>query len=90
MARTWGNLYVRICSLENLYGAAARARKRKRRKEPVERFELHRERFLRQLHQELIEETYRPAGYRHFTIHDPKTRQISAAPYRDRVPRDAV
>jgi RNA-directed DNA polymerase len=88
--RSFNNLYPEICSLENLYAAAKLARKRKTRKEDVERFELHRERFIRQLHEELLEERWHPGRYRQFQIHDPKTRTISAAPYRDRVVHHAL
>jgi hypothetical protein len=34
------------------------------------------------LHEELTTKTYRPGAYRSFFIHEPKPRQISAAPYR--------
>jgi RNA-directed DNA polymerase len=85
-----GNLYAGICALENLYAAAAKARKRKTRKEDVERFELHRERFVRQIHEELTAERWTPSAYRKFRIHDPKTRTISAAPYRDRIVHHAL
>jgi len=88
--RSYGNLYTRICSLENLYRAARKARKRKTRREDVERFELHRERFLHQLQRELEEQRWHPSRYRQFTIHDPKTRTISAAPFRDRVVHHAL
>jgi retron-type reverse transcriptase len=83
--KSWSNLYPRICSLENLYTASRKARKRKTRKEDVERFELHRERFLHRLREELLSARWQPSPYRRFQIHDPKTRTISAAPYRDRV-----
>ena len=90
MAKTFNNLYPRICSLENLYAATRTARKRKTRKEYVERFELHRERFVRRLQEELESGSYRPGGYRQFYIHEPKQRLISAAPYRDRVVHHAL
>lgn len=90
MAKTFKNLYPEICSLENLTLAANKTRKRKTRKESTERFELHRERFVRQLQQELEGDTYRPGRYRQFYIHDPKKRLISAAPYRDRVVHHAL
>ena len=85
MVKSYTNLFPQICSLENLYEASRKARKRKTRKENVERFELHRERFLHQLQDELVQGTYQPCPYRQFYIHDPKKRLISAAPYRDRV-----
>lgn len=34
--------------------------------------------------------TYRPGAYKHFYIHEPKRRQISAAPFRDRVVHHAL
>jgi len=88
--KSWTNLYPEICSLENLYKAARKARKRKSRKEDVERFELHRERFLHQLREELLSENWKPSPYHKFQIHDPKTRTISAAPYRDRIVHHAL
>ena len=88
--RSHTHLYPGICSLENLYAAAAKARKRKTRKEDVERFELHRERFVRQIHEDLTAERWMPSAYRQFQIHDPKTRTISAAPYRDRIVHHAL
>ena len=90
MAKTFGNLFPRICSLENLYEAARKTRKRKTRQECVERFELHRERFLHQLREELLNGSWRPSPYRQFRIHDPRERLISAAPYRDRVVHHAL
>ena len=88
--KTAKQLYPRICSLENLYSAAAKARKRKTRKQYVEDFALHRERFLAQLQDDLLSQRYCPRGYQHFYIHDPKKRLISAAPYRDRVVHHAL
>ncbi len=88
--KSYTALYPQICSLENLYEAARKARQRKTRREDVERFELHRERFIRQLHDELVSERWKPSSYRCFQIHDPKTRTISAAPYRDRVVHHAL
>lgn len=88
--KTFSGLLPEICSLENLYLAARKARKRKTRHEDVERFELHRERFLRELADQLAEGRWKPSAYRQFVIHDPKTRTISAAPYRDRVVHHAL
>lgn len=34
--------------------------------------------------------TYQPGAYRHFVIHEPKRRKISAAPFRDRVVHHAL
>ena len=45
---------------------------------------------LLRLQDELKEATYRPGAYRHFLIHEPKRRKISAAPFRDRVVHHAL
>lgn len=87
---SYGNLYTEICALENLYGAASKAKRHKSRREDVERFEFHRERYVRQLHTDLIRQTWRPSAYRRFEIHDPKRRTICAAPFRDRVVHHAL
>jgi RNA-directed DNA polymerase len=42
------------------------------------------------LKRELEDGSYRPGGYRTFWINDPKPRQISAAPFRDRVVHHAL
>ena len=54
------------------------------------RFFFHLERELLRLHEELASKTYRPGPYRTFTIYEGKTRQISAAPFRDRVVHHAL
>lgn len=42
------------------------------------------------LQDDLLNQTYQPGGYVHFTIHEPKRRKISAAPFRDRVVHHAL
>ena len=88
--KSYTDLYPQIIELGNLYTAADKTRKRKSRKLYVEDFELHRERLIRKLHNELRSESYSPSGYRQFYIHDPKKRLISAAPYRDRIVHHAL
>lgn len=88
--KSFTGLYPQICSLDNLYRAAGKARKRKTRKGYVEDFELRRERIIEQLRQDLATESYQPSGYREFRIYDPRERLISAAPYRDRVLHHAL
>ena len=48
------------------------------------------EKELWKLHAELAAKKYIPGEYNHFTIFEPKTRVISAAPYRDRVVHHAI
>jgi len=80
-----GNLWPELVSFENLYHAYRLARRGKRDRPQVERFEFRREQELGRLQRELMDGTYRPGGYRTFMLHDGKPRLISAAPFRDRV-----
>lgn len=85
-----GNLYGKICSFENLYLAACRARRGKRYRPDVAAFHHDLEKELLRLREELRRESYQPGSYRAFRIRDPKPRLISAAAYRDRVVHHAV
>jgi len=91
MARTFKRLYPRIYDFDNLWLAWRGARRGGKRKWPtVAAFEIDLEQNLWALHEELSNKTYRPGPYRHFTIHRPKRRRISAAPFRDRVLHHAL
>jgi len=85
-----GNLWPNVISFEALLHAAEQARLGKRFRPAVAVFHFNLERELWRLHEELSRKTYRPGAYRTFTIHHPKKRQISAAPYRDRVVHHAL
>jgi retron-type reverse transcriptase len=85
-----GHLWERLISFENLLAAAEKACKGKRFRPSVVAFHYDLERNLWRLHEELASKTYRPGEYRTFYIHEPKKRQISAAPYRDRVVHHAL
>lgn len=88
--KTFKNLYHRICSFENLLLAAKKAERGKRFKENVARFNVGLEKELVCLRRELLNQSYRPGSYRHFTVYESKKRLISAAPYRDRVVHHAL
>jgi len=70
--------------------ASNQARRRKSRKPVVSAFDMDLEKNIWQLHDELMTKTYKPGPYYEFTIHEYKTRLISAAPYRDRVMHHAI
>ncbi len=89
MKRT-GNLWTQLTSWENLMEAARAAARAKRSRPDVARFLHHLETNLCAIQRELEEGVYRPGAYRTFWIHDPKPRQISAAPFRDRVVHHAL
>jgi retron-type reverse transcriptase len=88
--KRYGNLWPQLISFENLLHAAAKASRGKRFRPDVAAFHFNLERELWRLHEELSTKTYRPGAYRTFFIHEPKARQISAAPYRDRVVHHAL
>ncbi len=80
-----GHLWENVHSFEALLRAAEQACKGKRFRPSVAAFHFDLEHELWALHKELATKSYQPGAYRSFVIRDPKPRQISAAPYRDRV-----
>ncbi len=88
--KRYGNLWNAMISFPSLFRAARRARKGKRLRPDVALFEYHLEQNLWKLHDELLTRQYLPGDYHTFLIHEPKQRQISAAPYRDRVVHHAL
>jgi len=79
-----------VASWDNLFRAADRARRGKRRRPDVEAWWQRREGELGSLRNELLAGAWRPGPYRLFTIHEPKRREIAAAPFRDRVVHHAL
>ena len=75
---------------ENLLLAYRKAARVKRGRPSAAAFEFQLADRLIELQAELEHGTYRPGEYRHFTIHEPKRRRISAAPFRDRVVHHAL
>lgn len=84
------HLFERLISFENLHLAARKAQKSKRFKKHVLTFNSNLEANLVYLQNSLADKTYYPGKYRKFTIYEPKMRQISAAPYIDRVVHHAL
>jgi retron-type reverse transcriptase len=85
-----GHLWENVISFEALLRAAGQAGKGKRFRPDVAAFHFNLERELWALHEQLSMRTYRPGPYRTFFVCEPKPRQISAAPYRDRVVHHAL
>jgi retron-type reverse transcriptase len=85
-----GHLWEGMIAFEHLLKAAEKARRGKRFRPAATRFFFHLERELTRLHEELASKTYCPGPYRTFTIYEGKKRQISAAPFRDRVVHHAL
>lgn len=84
------SLFDQVVAWENLLLACRKAARGKRRHHAAAAFEHQLADHLLDLQRDLACGSYRPGGYVHFTIHDPKTRLISAAPFRDRVVHHAL
>jgi len=78
---TWNDL----TSFANLLAAYQKAARGKRARPVVAVFEFELENNLIILQKELLNGSYSPGGYASFTVHAPKRRLISAAPFRDRM-----
>lgn len=90
MAITYNNLFSQIYDFENLYNAYLKARRGKRDRREVLKFELNLEENLIQLQNELIWGTYKTGEYRIFKVYEPKERDVAALPFRDRVVQHAI
>ncbi len=88
--RRIGGLWPEVTSFENLMHAARAAAAGKKKRPDVAAFLLRLEPELVQLRRELLAGEYRTGAYRTFEIRDPKPREISAAPFRDRVVHHAL
>ncbi|MBD3335742.1 MAG: RNA-dependent DNA polymerase [Candidatus Eisenbacteria bacterium] len=88
--RRVGDLFDRACSFENLLAAARRAARGTSKTAEVAGFLLDLEPEVLRLERELRNGSYAPGEYRTFVVRDPKTRQITVAPFRDRVVHHAL
>jgi retron-type reverse transcriptase len=83
-------LWARVYDFENLYQAACMATENKKYKPAALRFFDMLEKNLIELQNELMWKTYRLGKYYEFKVKDPKPRDISALPFRDRVVQIAL
>lgn len=90
MARTYSNLFEGLSSFEALYRAWRRTIKGRRHQNDVLRFERDLEGNLIDIQNSLLWKTYRTGPYRHFTVIEPKEREIAALPLKDRVVQHAL
>ena len=79
------SLFERIIAKENLYQAAHQAALGKRFRDNVALRRLNIEEQVGRLHEDFRHKRYKHGRYRVFQIWDPKKREISVAPFRDRV-----
>ena len=90
MGKKYRNLFEQIISDENLALAYKKTKAGKRQTWGYLEFKEYEYANLRQLAEELRSETYTPDEHLEFLIHDPKTRLISAQPFKDRIVQHAV
>ncbi len=88
--KRYGDRWEHLLAWPNLVQAARKARRGKRDRPAVQRFEFDLEANLLALRHELSEGHYRPGPFSTHWIQRPKPRMISAAPYRDRVVHHAL
>jgi RNA-directed DNA polymerase len=86
-----GNLYEKICSVENLRLADAIARKGKSKQHGIQVHDRNREENIQLLHLALVNKTFRTSLYTTFPIFEPKERIVFRLPYYpDRIVHHAV
>lgn len=90
MPQSHTGLWPQLIAWDNLVRAYQRCRRRKRNSAAATAFDFAWETELLTLADALASGRYVPGPYRHFWIHDPKPRKISAAPFRDRVVHHAL
>ncbi|MDZ4770281.1 MAG: reverse transcriptase/maturase family protein [Chloroflexota bacterium] len=88
--KKYHDLYASIAAFDKLYYAYRKARRNKRYTPAAATFAGNLDRELLALYRALGDRTWYPGGYVHFTVHEPKRRVISAAPFRDRVVHHAL
>jgi len=79
-----------IAGFDALLGAWRKAARGKRGRAAAARFERRLADRLLCLEKRLLSGEYSPGAYRHFHIHEPKRRRVSAAPFEDRVVHHAL
>ena len=85
------NLFEKICSIENLHLADAKARKGKSAQYGVRLHDKNKEVNILMLHAMLKNKTYKTSAYKTFTITEPKERLVFCLPYfPDRITHHAI
>lgn len=90
MGRRYKRLIGDIVDWDNLMEAYRLARRGKRDRQELMRFEARLWEELGALQMEMLWGTYQPGRYRSFIVYEPKCREILAAPFRDRVAQHAI
>lgn len=85
-----GNIYDKVCSIDNILLADQIARKGKSRQSGIINFDKNYDHNIADIYRELATNTYRTSKYTTRTIYERKERVISILPYRDRIVQHAA
>lgn len=86
-----GNLFEKICSIDNLNLADEIARKGKKNQYGIKVHDRNRESNIKVLHESLMNKTYRTSHYTTFKVYEPKEREVFRLPYYpDRIAHHAI
>ena len=85
MPKRIGNIFDKALTFEKLIEAHKRARKGKRFKAEVIKFEMELESNIFRTMDALSNNSYKVGKYKEFIVYEPKERLIKTLPYRDRV-----
>ena len=88
--KTYGQLWERIVSEENLREAWRKVRKGRSKSRRICAYGKDLDANLAALRRSLVDGSYRPGEFRQFVVRDPKPRTISCAPVADRVVHHAL
>lgn len=84
------NLYEQLLSIDTLLEADQIARRGKSKQPGIIEFDKNFDQNIADIYRELVTKTYRTSAYKVFKIYEPKEREISMLPYRDRIVQHAV
>lgn len=90
MSQVYDDLFETITSYQSLHRAFYKSIKRKGCRQSIAKFAVNLEENILQISQELKGGTYQFGPYRSFFVHEPKTRLIESAWFRDRVVHHAL
>lgn len=90
MAKTINNVFAQIASFEGLLAAWAKTARGRGRQRDVIAFRADLEPNLLEIQSALLHGTYRTGPYRRFHVYEPKRREISSLPLKDRVVQHAL
>ncbi len=85
MPKRQNNIWEKTITFSKLLSAHKRAKKGKKFREEIIKFEMNLEENLIQIGNQLKNGTYEFGKFREFTIYEPKERKIKVLPYRDRI-----